>query len=433
MNRSVFVAFLFCCLSSPACFTSVEESETAVDNLDRRPAPSMLESMTSMMVEACPQDDLHDDMLRVGDDWCVDRRENVLCDSSLSGAEFSRSCISQTNNNNHNGGGTQEPSDILGSVDQVVSNDGTIINGNFMAYSINGMKPTRFLTFDQAKSMCEHSGKTLVPGRVFDEAQRGTFFPGDPGQDEIGVADERCRLGHGSVDDDRPNLRPSGLAGRKAGASDSCVSSWGIEDLIGNLYEWTDEVSGGAVRGHPHPRTGLGREGAVAPLMQDRDLSAWLIGFRCARKHEFTSLEEPPTSGVYRIVNRQTRECLGLAAADASAGSDGRNLSTASCGGHSDQLWNIVPSSESWINILNRASGRCMDLKSANHEDDSLLWEYGCNGTDAQRWSVRKTNGFHVVVSRESVKCAYADGGGRVRQRSCVGSEEQLWEFVSIQ
>ena len=35
--------------------------------------------------------------------------------------------------------------------------------------------------------------------------------------------------------------RPTGRAGRNPGGGDSCISLWGAEDMIGNLWEWTSD------------------------------------------------------------------------------------------------------------------------------------------------------------------------------------------------
>jgi len=81
--------------------------------------------------------------------------------------------------------------------------------------------PTSYLTWFQADAACEASGKRLPNREEWLRAARGTY---DPGSSD--GANGRC-VTHGST--------------RNTGNGVACVSRWGAQDMIGNLWEWTAE------------------------------------------------------------------------------------------------------------------------------------------------------------------------------------------------
>lgn len=105
-------------------------------------------------------------------------------------------------------------------------------NGNWTtevyACSKREVTPSRFMTWFQAQQACELSGKRLCSNEEWQAAAAGTR---DPGTAETGT---QCRI---SATNTEP--RSTGLAGSTPGGSTSCISTWGAEDMIGNLAEMT--------------------------------------------------------------------------------------------------------------------------------------------------------------------------------------------------
>jgi len=164
-------------------------------------------------------------MVKVGD-WCVDKYDAVVCDSTKTGKPFDESCVSDTNENN--GPHRADPDESRNSLPKLITHEGLILNRAYHAYSKPGFYPTRFVTYYQAVAACANSGKELLSDSMWVTASLGTF---DPGQNE-GTKNTTCN----------PNsdwIRPNGRAGSLPAGSDSCISQWGIEDLVGNLYQWT--------------------------------------------------------------------------------------------------------------------------------------------------------------------------------------------------
>jgi len=138
-----------------------------------------------------------DEMVKVGDFW-VDRYESsVWQNADCSGIQY---------------GDTD---------DWATVSVGFPYHGSFTvplyACSVTGVTPSRYLTWFQAQSACAASGKRLLTNGEWQAAVAGTEDPGG------------CVVSAG---------------GPRATGAGTCLSHWGVEDLIGNLWEWV----GGLVR-----------------------------------------------------------------------------------------------------------------------------------------------------------------------------------------
>jgi formylglycine-generating enzyme required for sulfatase activity len=89
------------------------------------------------------------------------------------------------------------------------------------AVSKAGVRPSAFCSWYQADAACEASGKVLPTGEQWIRAARNTI--------DSGINDGTQGFCATSAD----ASRATGLG------KDNCVSQWGAEDMIGNLWEWT--------------------------------------------------------------------------------------------------------------------------------------------------------------------------------------------------
>jgi formylglycine-generating enzyme required for sulfatase activity len=107
-------------------------------------------------------------------------------------------------------------------------------NGNFdtpvYACSLYSVHPSRLTTWFQAQAACAASGKHLCTNAEWQAAAEGTH---DPGAND-GLSNTLCNT-------DGAGPRFTGLAGGTPGGSDSCISIWGAEDMVGNHWEMTAE------------------------------------------------------------------------------------------------------------------------------------------------------------------------------------------------
>jgi hypothetical protein len=121
-------------------------------------------------------------------------------------------------------------------------NGQSVFSNRMSAFSVRGVRPSRFITWFQANEACAMSGKRLVTGPEWLRAANNT--PDDRTQCFFGVASDQPReTGNGR-----------------------CRSDWGAEDMVGNLWEMTSEWYAGV--GHT-----LSLEGRDAITINTSDAS----------------------------------------------------------------------------------------------------------------------------------------------------------------
>ncbi len=162
-------------------------------------------------------------MVKVGRFW-VDRYESVLVDSKT------------YNGGTCDGAGGKCGASATGQCGAGIVDDYPSTfpdSGNWTspvyACSKKGAVPSRMMTWFQAQQACLLSNKRLCTIGEWQGASAGTYDAGKYN----GAAGGACHTG-GTA------LRKTGLAGKTPGASSSCISLWGAEDMNGNLQEYAD-------------------------------------------------------------------------------------------------------------------------------------------------------------------------------------------------
>lgn len=106
-------------------------------------------------------------------------------------------------------------------------------NSSCKPVSVKDVDPWRFVNLSQAQRACALAGKRLLGNGEWYRAALGT-----PGGNECNVND-------------------SGAQGPQKTKESSCVSGAGAYDMVGNVWEWTDEsVLSGMYRDRDLPQTG---------------------------------------------------------------------------------------------------------------------------------------------------------------------------------
>ncbi len=174
-----------------------------------------------------------------------------------------------------------------------------VTNLKVKAITKPGVKPQGYISKNEAEAACKNAKKRLCTGDEWEHACRGkkpTTFPyGDDRKDgycndsgrapvmslhpELG---EAAYASSSAMNDPRINEAPNTVA--STGSYGKCKSSYNVFDMVGNLHEWTSEVSGsrGTFRGGYYQDTHNNGDGCkYKTVAHDVGYHDYSTGFRC--------------------------------------------------------------------------------------------------------------------------------------------------------
>ncbi|MFC1611672.1 SUMF1/EgtB/PvdO family nonheme iron enzyme [Myxococcota bacterium] len=187
--------------------TTVAAQQAEIDSLNNRSCPSGYTHDTSRTdIVLCTRGS--DEMVKVGDFW-IDRYEaSIWANADCTGTPAPYG----TTHDDYPG---------------TFPNTGNIENASDRLYACSkrGVLPSRHMTSFQAAQACLASGKHLTTNAEWQAAAVGTH---DPGAND-GTANSLCNT-------DASSVRVTGSAGSVPAGVGSCVSFYGAEDMIGNVW-----------------------------------------------------------------------------------------------------------------------------------------------------------------------------------------------------
>jgi hypothetical protein len=133
----------------------------------------------------------------------------------------------------------------------------------------------------------------------------------------------------------------------------------------------------------------------------------------------------------YQLVRRGSNKCLD------SAG-EAAQLQQQTCTNGNDQSFRANDAGNGTINLVNIATGDCVDVRSSGKANGTVIQLWPCNGTTAQTFTVEDVGGgFSRVRNTNSNKCMGVKGnssadGAVVELRTCGTSDAQKWQFNQV-
>jgi hypothetical protein len=94
-----------------------------------------------------------------------------------------------------------------------------------------------------------------------------------------------------------------------------------------------------------------------------------------------------PLTGSYLRVNNRGNSAQALDVTGVST-ADNAPIQTWTYGGGNNQQWTAVPEGNGFYHLVNRNSGKCLDVPAASSADSVQLVQFTCNGTAAQSYQL---------------------------------------------
>ncbi|GAB4004677.1 alpha-lytic protease prodomain-containing protein [Glycomyces albus] len=142
--------------------------------------------------------------------------------------------------------------------------------------------------------------------------------------------------------------------------------------------------------------------------------------------------EPPPPSDGDTIVNRNSGKCVDV---PNSSTANGTGLQQYDCWGGANQSWRLEDVGGGYYRIVSESSGKCMDIDGASTANGAGVIQWTCHDGANQQWQVRDSGGGYVeLVARHSGKCldvpssSTANGTG-LQQYDCWGGANQQWSI----
>ncbi|MFP2957595.1 RICIN domain-containing protein [Myxococcus sp. 1LA] len=138
----------------------------------------------------------------------------------------------------------------------------------------------------------------------------------------------------------------------------------------------------------------------------------------------------------YRLVNKHTGKCVDIAGPSTE---DGAALHQWACHGGASQQWTMEPTDGGYVRFVSRYSGKVLDVTGASTADGVLTQQWSwAGGANQQFRSIATGSGWHRLEARHSGKvldvadCWTAGDGARVQQWTWANNDCQQFRLEAL-
>lgn len=138
--------------------------------------------------------------------------------------------------------------------------------------------------------------------------------------------------------------------------------------------------------------------------------------------------------GEVRVVNRASGKVMDVQAPNRD---DLAVVGQWTSNGQPWQRWQLVDAGGGYVSLRSVNSGKCLDVSGASTGDGARVIQYTCHGRTNQQFSWRSTgDGYDQLVNRSSGKCIGVVGGSTadgaaLEQRTCTSAATFQWSRAS--
>ncbi|WP_046531060.1 family 43 glycosylhydrolase [Cellulomonas sp. FA1] len=141
-----------------------------------------------------------------------------------------------------------------------------------------------------------------------------------------------------------------------------------------------------------------------------------------------------PGAGDVRVVNRASGKVMDVQQPNRD---DAAVVGQWASNGQPWQRWQVVDAGGGYVSLRSVHSGKCLDVTGASTADGARLIQYTCHGRTNQQFSWRSTgDGYDQLVNRASGRCVSVVGastadGAALEQRTCTSAATFQWSRAS--
>ncbi|MBA2937369.1 RICIN domain-containing protein [Paenibacillus sp. CGMCC 1.16610] len=150
---------------------------------------------------------------------------------------------------------------------------------------------------------------------------------------------------------------------------------------------------------------------------------------------QFDNLSVAITSSHYKIVNRNSGKALDI---PSHSTVDGTQLDQWTYAGATNQLWKILNAGDGYFQIVSDENGKTVDVAGSSTANGASIIQWPYNGGNNQQWSIQDVGGgYFKIVNRNSGEALDVSGsstanGAPVLQWPYSGSSNQQWQIIPV-